>query len=538
MAGSTTSTGVRFYETFGPGNGKSVLGKVHNGILTAAKWTAVPGSALTFAAADYMTSMTPSMMEMRPGTFFAALIGLTVALGVEIPILLGYGKAKLMQAAGASEAAILRDEIDQKERMIRLMQAQLREAGEKRTQESGLPFDIVEKIGEGTQGSVYKIRDYISGKLSVLKLPDLITAAAIYGENLPKFLNYYLKEAKNLGRVDHENVVKTTSHRKISLKQWETVTGKSVDRGQLVTLAGEKYLEELEDDVPHLEMELLVGESMGSIMDKINEETEIGYVGSAVTAVLDRMTQLACALDELRRQEIVHRDIKPDNIFLTKYTDKVKKLTRKILKMLDFGIAKDVVGSGTQLGAIMGSAGYMSPEQIKGQPAVWESDLFALGAVLWTELTGETLDQDQEKLAIFLTQPIPNLEQTLRFTAMKKGYIHHLVWNIDSYVDGIEGITPAEKDQYRLYVKDLQRRLLDGLQDILNKTLAIDPKDRYQDGQTSDSQRHPMVVAAHDQLVTDLTKMTQLYAEYKTYIDWFRGNLGQIITITPVPPEV
>ena len=127
-----------------------------------------------------------------------------------------------------------------------------------------------------------------------------------------------------------------------------------------------------------LVMEYLEGESLGDMIDAqapIEPERVIKIGGQ----VLD-------ALAEAHSNGIIHRDLKPDNIFVTKVG-----LQDDFIKVLDFGIAKMERGEArkrqlTQTGIVVGSPGYMAPEQVQSLPLTAQVDLYAVGAVMYLSL--------------------------------------------------------------------------------------------------------------------------------------------------------
>ena len=131
-------------------------------------------------------------------------------------------------------------------------------------------------------------------------------------------------------------------------------------------------------------MELLEGESLRARLQQ-------GPI--PVRKAIEWAAQVAHGLAAAHEKGIVHRDLKPENLFLTKDGR---------VKVLDFGLAKltrpevpapagrtPVTIAATKTGAILGTVGYMAPEQVRGEPADQRSDLFALGAILYELLTGK-----------------------------------------------------------------------------------------------------------------------------------------------------
>lgn len=134
------------------------------------------------------------------------------------------------------------------------------------------------------------------------------------------------------------------------------------------------------DGIVFVVMEVLVGKAMSDLME------EQGAV--SVERAIDMGEQIASALVVAHHAGIVHRDIKPENLFLIEHGS-----SADFVKMLDFSIAKlptqMVTAALTRAGSVFGTPHYMAPEQVEGKPAVPQTDLYALGAVLYELIMGE-----------------------------------------------------------------------------------------------------------------------------------------------------
>ena len=204
------------------------------------------------------------------------------------------------------------------------------------------PYDIVSELGAGGMGVVFRARDTRLGRdVAIKTLPP-------ESANDPVRLQRFQQEAQAASALNHPNVL--------------AVYDVGEERG-----------------TPYLVTELLEGQSL-------RDHLRQGRL-SARRAV-EITVQVAAGLDAVHQKGIVHRDLKPDNLFLT---------GDGRVKILDFGVAR-VLGTDTppasrtlaltESGAVMGTAGYMSPEQVRGKPADIRSDLFALGAILYEMLAG------------------------------------------------------------------------------------------------------------------------------------------------------
>jgi serine/threonine protein kinase len=209
------------------------------------------------------------------------------------------------------------------------------------------PYEVLAPIGAGGMGEVYRAKDTKLGREVALKvLPDRLV------QN-PDALSRFEREAKAVAALSHPNILSIFDFRK-------------------------------EEGVVFAAMELLEGETLRERL-----------LGGALPArkAIDYAKEIARGLAAAHDKGIVHRDLKPENIFLTRDGR---------VKILDFGLAKQVATPTradeadlptatpeTEAGAILGTVNYMSPEQAKGRPADYRSDIFSFGLVLYEMLHGK-----------------------------------------------------------------------------------------------------------------------------------------------------
>jgi eukaryotic-like serine/threonine-protein kinase len=207
------------------------------------------------------------------------------------------------------------------------------------------PYEIVAPIGAGGMGEVYRARDTKLGREVAIKV--LPAAFAQHPERLARFE----REAKVLASLNDPNIAQIYGLE-------ESGAGRA------------------------LVMELVQGETLQGVLP--------------VDTALKYAAQIASALDAAHEKGIIHRDLKPANIMLT---------PDGVVKVLDFGLATVTQPSGesqadpnhsatltmgaTQAGTIMGTAGYMAPEQARGKPVDKRADIWAFGVVLYELITGE-----------------------------------------------------------------------------------------------------------------------------------------------------
>jgi len=210
------------------------------------------------------------------------------------------------------------------------------------------PYRILDKLGEGGMGEVYRARDArLERDVAVKVLP-----AAVAADDTR--LRRFQLEARAASALNHPNIL--------------TVYDVGVHGG-----------------APYLVTELLEGQTLAQ---------RLGGRPLPQARALDIALQIADGLAAAHAKGIAHRDLKPDNVFVT---------SGGHVKILDFGLAKLVpalVGAGetglptrgltpgTEEGAILGTVGYMSPEQARGEPADQRSDMFSFGCILYEMLGG------------------------------------------------------------------------------------------------------------------------------------------------------
>ena len=200
-------------------------------------------------------------------------------------------------------------------------------------------YEILEELGYGGMATVYKAHDpQISRTLAIKVLrPERCRDA--------EYRRRFLREAKAVGTLSHPNIV--------------TI----YDIGEA-------------DNTPYIAMEMLEGVSLDKLMKS-------DYKPSMIE-ILEWSIQLVNALEYAHQRGIIHRDIKPSNIVLSK--------DKSTVKITDFGIAhfdETDVTQHTQLGEVLGTPQYMSPEQVLGKPADARSDLFSVGVIMYQLLTGQ-----------------------------------------------------------------------------------------------------------------------------------------------------
>jgi non-specific serine/threonine protein kinase len=200
-------------------------------------------------------------------------------------------------------------------------------------------YKIIEKLGEGGMGVVYKALDETLDRVVALKFLSAHLSAS--EESKSRFI----REAKATAALNHPNIL------------------------------GVYEIDE-NDKAIFFAMEYVEGKTLKDHIASLKSAT-----GIPVDLAIGWIKQIAQGLRAAHEKEIIHRDVKPENIMLTPDGN---------LKIMDFGIAKLKGSSGlTKTGTSMGTLGYMSPEQAQGDAADHRSDIWSLGVMFYEMLTGE-----------------------------------------------------------------------------------------------------------------------------------------------------
>ena len=214
-------------------------------------------------------------------------------------------------------------------------------------------YEILSELGRGAMGIVYKARDPKINRVVAVKT---ISLAGQPPEDEQEYRERFFREAEAAGRLSHPGIV--------------TI----FDIG-----------EEPETRAPYIVMEFVAGQSLEKLL------LSKGDRKLPPEEALQLTLEVAEALDCAHSQGVVHRDVKPANILLT---------TDGHAKIADFGVAKLNLASATVSGRTLGTPAYMSPEQLNGEVVDGRSDLFSLGVILYTVVTGYKPFQGNSALTV------------------------------------------------------------------------------------------------------------------------------------------
>jgi Tol biopolymer transport system component len=238
------------------------------------------------------------------------------------------------------------------------------------------PYEILSPLGAGGMGEVYRAKDPRLGRDVAIKV-----LPASFSQDSDR-LRRFEQEARAAGLLNHPNITSV------------------FDIGS-------------HEGAPYVVSELLEGETLRS---------RLATGALSPRKALDYAIQIARGLAAAHEKGIVHRDLKPENLFVTKDGR---------VKILDFGLAKlkqaepgsegetnlPTGAAGTEPGVVLGTMGYMSPEQVRGRPADSRSDIFSFGAILYEMLAGQRAfrgDTAADTITAILTKEPPDLSVSNR----------------------------------------------------------------------------------------------------------------------------
>ena len=261
------------------------------------------------------------------------------------------------------------------------------------------PYEIQSLLGAGGMGEVYRARDTrLQRDVAIKILPSSLAT------DLDR-LRRFEQEARAVAALNHPNLLTV-----FDVGAAPAPLQQGTDAAAPAQLAAS----------PYIVSELLEGATLRDRLSSgaLRERRAIDYA-----------IQIAHGLAAAHERGIVHRDLKPDNVFVTEDGR---------VKILDFGLAKltetapansdDTMPSGTQAGLVLGTIGYMSPEQVRGKPADARSDIFSFGVVLYEMLAGRRAfhgESSADVMSAILNHEPPELTATNREISPALGRIVH-----------------------------------------------------------------------------------------------------------------
>lgn len=218
-------------------------------------------------------------------------------------------------------------------------------------------YEALDTLGEGGMGLVYRVRDRETSEILALKLlrPEIARD--------PAMMERFKDEIRLARRITHKNVCRIYDFNRV-------------------------------DDLAYITMEYVDGESLRAYLKRANK--------LPAERVIDLARQIAAGLGEAHAQGVVHRDLKPENVLLAR---------DGMVKLMDFGIARALGGNTTTTQTVIGTPGYMAPEQSQGKVVDQRADLYALGLILYECLTGQRAFSGATPVEVALKQlkerPVP-----------------------------------------------------------------------------------------------------------------------------------
>ena len=217
-------------------------------------------------------------------------------------------------------------------------------------------YELQERLGRGGMAEVWKALDTQLQRYVAIKLLQANLQAD------PNFVNRFTHEARTVAALRHPNIVQI----------YDFYTAQDRKEGSSESEA-----------IAYMVMEYIQGSTLADYIHNTSRQGQIPPVAD----IIRLFTPISLAIDYAHRQGMIHRDIKPANILLDKRNTARNPMGEPILS--DFGLAKVLnVASQTVTGAVMGTPLYISPEQLQNRPVSPQTDLYALGVMLYEIFTG------------------------------------------------------------------------------------------------------------------------------------------------------
>ncbi len=335
-------------------------------------------------------------------------------------------------------------------------------------------YKIADKIGEGGMGVVYKAEDLKLGRSVAIKF--LPAHLASEEENKSRFL----QEAKAAAALNHPNILSV-------------------------------YEIDEQNNSLFIVMEFIEGETLKSYIANLKSGSGIPYIKATGWLVL-----IAQGLKAAHDKNIIHRDIKSENIMLTKNEQP---------KIMDFGLAKLQGSSGlTKTGTSLGTLSYMAPEQAQGLPADHRSDIWSLGVVFYEMLTGETLFKAEHEAALLYL--IVNEEPPAPSLLDRK--IPH---QLDLIVQKMLEKDPAKRyqkiDEIIKALTNVQAEIEKSSKAVKKKAIAVLPFDNI----SSDKENEYFGDGLTEELIANLSRLKEMRVISRTTTMQYKGTKKDIRTI-------
>ena len=211
-------------------------------------------------------------------------------------------------------------------------------------------YEVLNEVGSGGMGIVYKARDRETGAVVALKVLHPEIAAQ------PQLIERFKTELLLARKITHKNVCRVYDLNRF---------------GSVVAIS----------------MEYIEGESLRTLLGRVE--------GLSTRHGLKIIHQVIAGLAEAHAQSVIHRDLKPENILIAQ---------DGTVKVADFGVARSVETGAPQTGAIVGTPAYMSPEQAEGKSVDARTDIYALGLVMYEMFCGQPAFKGDTSIAVALKQ--------------------------------------------------------------------------------------------------------------------------------------